>query len=220
MCDHVHFLKISLCSLADSSPVPKLAKFRSKQRLPVVTWFDVRTGAHIARASQPSVGLVNSKRCLEDERLVRELAALTFREVLNEEGDVVWAPCTYYIVDARSKLAARGNAAMGKGTEQVKYYRDGRHATDLQFMNIDNIHKVRESCDELYGLGRPGALEGSASATGFSGRVDQTGWLHQVVLILKVRSMRKKRNHVDSIFDRCASFEKKINSSCERSHLF
>lgn len=91
----------------------------------MVTWFDVRTGAHIARASQPLVG-VNSKRCLEDERLVRELAALTFREVLNQEGEVVWAPCTYYIVDARSKLATRGNQAMGKGTEQVRVCRWNR----------------------------------------------------------------------------------------------
>lgn len=97
---------------------PQVAKYRSKQRLPVVTWFDVRTGAHIARAAQPLVG-VNSKRCAEDEKLVRDLAALTFREALSPAGDAVPAPCTYYIVDARSKLATRGNQAMGKGTEQV-----------------------------------------------------------------------------------------------------
>jgi hypothetical protein len=96
----------------------QVAKYRSKQRLPVVTWFDVRTGAHIARSAQPLVGM-NSKRCLEDEKLVRDLAALTFREVVNAQGDVVWAPCTYYIADARSKFATRGNQAMGKGTEQV-----------------------------------------------------------------------------------------------------
>jgi hypothetical protein len=181
-----------------------VAKYRSKQRLPVVTWFDVRTGAHIARSAQPLVG-VNSKRCLEDEKLVRDLAALTFREVVNAQGDVVWAPCTYFIVDARSKFATRGNQAMGKGTEQVgrlvsslfgtslhllifqvKYYRDARHTTDLHFMNIDNIHKVRESFDGLHAVSRPGALEGSAAASGWLGKVDQTGWLNHVLLILKV----------------------------------
>jgi hypothetical protein len=69
---------------------------------------------------------------------------------------------------------------------QVKYYRDARHTTDLHFMNIDNIHKVRESFDGLHAVSRPAAPEGSAAALGWLGKVDQTGWLNHVLLILKV----------------------------------
>lgn len=78
---------------------------------------------------------------------------------------------------------------------QVKYYRDARHTTDLHFMNIDNIHKVRESFDSLHALSRPGALEGSSAASGWLGKVDQTGWLNHVLLILKVvRTSSTKKN--------------------------
>jgi myotubularin-related protein 6/7/8 len=77
------------------------AKYRSKNRLPVVTWFDIRTGASISRSSQPLVGM-NSKRCFEDEKLIRELAALTFREGMDGE-----LPCTFFIVDARSKVCEK-----------------------------------------------------------------------------------------------------------------
>ena len=52
--------------------------------------------------------------------MLRELAALTFREVVNAEGDVVDGVSTYFICDARSKVATRGNQLMGKGVEQVR----------------------------------------------------------------------------------------------------
>jgi len=155
------------------------AKYRSKQRLPVITWFDIRTGASIARSSQPLVGM-NSKRCFEDEKLLKEYAALTFREGM--DGPL---PCTYYIVDARSKVATRGNQLMGKGVEQIKYYRDGRYSTDIKYMNIGNIHAVRESFDSLSQLCQPGSLEGSTAAQGFYGKLDSTGWLSHTQSILK-----------------------------------
>ena len=46
-----------------------------------------------------------------------------------------------WILDARGKVAATLNMAMGKGTEDVSYYPQ----TELIFCNIDNIHVMRNS---------------------------------------------------------------------------
>ena len=47
-------------------------------------------------------------------------------------------------------MAANANMLNGKGTENLKYYKN----SDLKFLNIDNIHKVRESyrCNIVYFL--------------------------------------------------------------------
>ena len=251
-----------------------VAKFRSKQRLPVVTWFDVRTGATIARCSQPLVGM-NSKRSGDDERLVRELALLTYKETLGmgmgmgmdgmgmmhqydqanvmdgaaasgvglgtggggggdygmdsgelggmggaipgggvewESGESTAGPgrggrggsgqpgIRYYIIDARSKMAMQGNKLMGKGVEQVKYYRDGSYSAELHYMNIANIHAARESIDGLQVLCRPGALENAPSSSSglWYGKVDSTGWLGHVHHIIKASNFI-----VEAVSQRC-----------------
>jgi myotubularin-related protein 1/2 len=45
------------------------------------------------------------------------------------------------IYDARSWIAAKGNMLTGKGTENLSYYKN----CELVFLDIENIHKVRES---------------------------------------------------------------------------
>lgn len=49
------------------------------------------------------------------------------------------------ILDARGKVAATLNMAMGKGTEDVSYYPN----TELVFCNIDNIHVMRSSATAM-----------------------------------------------------------------------
>ena len=44
------------------------------------------------------------------------------------------------IFDARSWVAAKANMLNGKGTENTKYYK-----ADLKFLDIENIHKIRDS---------------------------------------------------------------------------
>jgi hypothetical protein len=48
--------------------------WRSRGRLPVLTWKHPETNAAIFRCSQPRVGFAGA-RCLEDERLLAALAA-------------------------------------------------------------------------------------------------------------------------------------------------
>jgi hypothetical protein len=82
-------------------------------------------------------------------------------------------------------VATRGNQLMGKGVEQTKYYRDGRYSTDLRFMNIGNIHSVRESFDQLSALCQPASLEGSTASQGWYGKLENSGWLNHVQSVLR-----------------------------------
>jgi hypothetical protein len=52
------------------------------------------------------------------------------------------------IVDARSKTAATANYARGAGMEGARYTDFG----DIHFMNIDNIHTMRECQQKLFDL--------------------------------------------------------------------
>ena len=54
-----------------------------------------------------------------------------------------------HIIDARPKVNAVANQAMGKGFENEKLYRQTR----IKFMNIANIHVMRESIQKLSDVG-------------------------------------------------------------------
>lgn len=114
-----------------------IAQFRSRGRFPVATWIHATNGAVISRSSQPLVGL-KSTRCTADEDLVQHLccASSTSKSL------------SYSILDARGQLAAMGNKTMGKGTEVTAHYR----GAEIHFMNIDNIHAMRNSAIQLRGL--------------------------------------------------------------------
>jgi myotubularin-related protein 1/2 len=114
----------------------QVARYRSQGRLPCVVWRDPETGATLSRCAQPLTGLAG-KRCQEDEELIKaiRLANPTNATLL-------------YFVDFRPYTAAVGNKMMGKGTEKIENYENAR----LVFMDIDNIHAVRDSMDRLMRL--------------------------------------------------------------------
>jgi myotubularin-related protein 1/2 len=147
-----------------------VAAFRSHQRLPVVSWIHRGSGATIVRSSQPLVGL-KSARSGEDELLVRLLCCSSNKKAFGR----------YVIMDARSQLAAVGNKAMGKGTEISSNYRGAK----LTFMNVENIHSVRQSQLALAAIFEPKKSASEDSSSSFYGRVDSSGWLRHVRLVLK-----------------------------------
>ena len=120
-------------SISDSA-LKKIAKFRGRARIPVVTWKRPTDTQVLMRSSQPCVGLV-STRCHEDEVLLREAKA-------TNPGQQ-----KMLIFDARSYAASFSNKASGGGFENTAdvSYQD----CDVVFLNIGNIHTVRESFDAL-----------------------------------------------------------------------
>ncbi|KAL3915156.1 MAG: hypothetical protein SGPRY_007353, partial [Prymnesium sp.] len=84
------------------------SKFRSKGRIPCLTWLHPN-GAALCRSSQPLSGL-GDRRCMEDEQLLQAVC----------ESNPSGKPMV--IADCRSRVATLGNAAMGKGTESEAHY--------------------------------------------------------------------------------------------------
>lgn len=148
------------------------AAFRSHGRLPVVSWIHRGNGATISRSSQPLVGL-KSARSMDDELLVRLLCSN------NSDHQRAYGP-RYVIMDARGQLAAVGNKAMGKGTEIAANYRGAK----LVFMNIDNIHTIRQSFQSLASIFEP-RKGGNEDSSSFYSKVESSGWLRHVRLVLK-----------------------------------
>ncbi|KAG6977280.1 hypothetical protein JG688_00000515 [Phytophthora aleatoria] len=87
----------------------------------------------------------------------------------------------YVIMDARSQLAAVGNKALGKGTEISSNYRGAK----LIFMNVENIHSVRQSQLALAAIFEPKKSASEDTSSSFYGRIDSSGWLRHVRLVLK-----------------------------------
>lgn len=110
-------------SFATPEELVAISNFRSRRRIPTITWIDKNIALY--RSSQPCVGVFYS-RSKEDE------------EYMNKAG-------IKYIVDARPKVSARANKVKGKGFEHSAYY----STCKMYFMNIPNIHKIRTSYENL-----------------------------------------------------------------------
>ena len=80
------------------------------------------------------------------------------------------------IFDARSFIAAGGNRFKGKGTEHPQNYKRCR----LVYLDIPNIHSVRDSMDRLHDV----CL--SPENNHWLSLVESTSWLNYISLILKV----------------------------------
>ena len=108
----------------------QIIQFRSKGRIPAITYYH-KTNGIILRSSQPMVGL-KMGRCLSDEKLLEKCALISKNQKL-------------FIIDCRPKLAASANLLKGMGYEDIKNY----NRCELMFLDIDNIHKMRESYNNL-----------------------------------------------------------------------
>ncbi|OQR99762.1 myotubularin [Thraustotheca clavata] len=123
------------------------SKFRSKKRLPVLTWLHPRTGAPLCRSSQPKSGLLRIYN-KEDRDLMWAIRDAAFP--VDDDSGLPKSSALVHIVDARPEINAKSNALAGKGHESAKHYdRDGFTCASIAFMGIDNIHVVRTSFNQL-----------------------------------------------------------------------
>ncbi|ELP91889.1 hypothetical protein EIN_398190 [Entamoeba invadens IP1] len=139
--------KFSECQLIQS------AQFRSKGRIPVISYL-IPSLSVLCRSSQPGTGVLASRSSL-DEQILDEYANMSKNKVLK-------------IFDARPKLNANVNRVKGMGSENTKNYAN----STLTYLNIDNIHKMREAEDLLYGV-----LDSNFEGV--------EGWLKHITKILK-----------------------------------
>ncbi|KAM0042588.1 putative phosphoric monoester hydrolase [Helianthus debilis subsp. tardiflorus] len=160
MCPTYPFSLLLPKSIRDED-VLQACKFRARGRLPVISWCDGRTGAVLARSSQPLVGLMMNMRSNADENLV---GALCTELPGGKRGRR-----KLYIADARPRKNALANGAMGGGSESSANY----FQSEIVFFGIDNIHAMRES---LVRLRDYLDTHGTKSSDGMSSFLRHGGW--------------------------------------------
>lgn len=110
----------------------QVANFRSRNRLPVLSWIHPKSLATITRCSQPNVG-VGGKRSIDDEQYITAIMES------NAESHKL------SIMDARPSANAIANKAKGGGYESEDVYQN----VEIIFLDIHNIHVMRESLRKL-----------------------------------------------------------------------
>lgn len=140
-------------------------KFRSRCRLPVLTYWHRANAATISRCAQPLTGF--SARCMEDEQLM-DLIAKTNP-----------ACSTLYLVDTRPRVNAVVNMMQGKGFEDARNYSNMR----FHFFDIENIHVMRSSLQKLLE-----ACQRARSVSEYYKQLESSGWLRHIKALLECGS--------------------------------
>lgn len=138
-------------------------RFRSRGRLPALSYLSKKNGCSLTRCSQPLVGLTLN-RSEEDEMLLR---------LINRTID---SSKPLIIADARPKLNAQANQAAGKGFEFERNYEN----SEVVFLGIPNIHVIRKSHEAIMAL----FASKSTDSANFLKEVDASGWLEYIRRIL------------------------------------
>eukprot|EP01105_Mastigella_eilhardi_P005109 TRINITY_DN1689_c1_g1_i5.p1 TRINITY_DN1689_c1_g1~~TRINITY_DN1689_c1_g1_i5.p1 ORF type:complete len:909 (-),score=186.25 TRINITY_DN1689_c1_g1_i5:81-2807(-) len=135
-------------------------EFRSKGRIPVLSYRHPN-GAAMLRCSQPAVGMLG-KRSDADELLFSEVVRLSPR------GKVI-------IADARPKLNAMANQLKGMGYERGSY-----NGCTMAFLDIDNIHAMRKSFQQL----RDWVWDDDFNYVPTGKQIDDTKWIYYLNKIM------------------------------------
>ncbi|KAM8952874.1 phosphatidylinositol-3,5-bisphosphate 3-phosphatase MTMR8 [Pelodytes ibericus] len=147
---------------ASEATIVGSAKFRSRGRFPVLSYYFRENNAAICRCSQPLSGF--SARCEEDEKML---------EIISQANP---GRPFMYVVDTRPKLNAMANRAAGKGYENEDNYPSIR----FQFIGIENIHVMRSSLQKLLEV----CELKSPSMSNFLTVLENSGWLRHIKTVM------------------------------------
>ncbi|EWC48507.1 hypothetical protein DRE_07727 [Drechslerella stenobrocha 248] len=190
------------------------SKFRSRQRVPVLTYIHNVNNCTLTRCAQPLTGL-QKNRSVQDEKLVHAIfkssnasgyaslgisnpeASSSSQSLVNvEQGAklIYGAQQTNLIVDARPSVNAYAQQAAGAGSEVMDNYKFAKK----EYLGIDNIHVMRNSLGKL--------LEGikDSDITPFPANRDlltKSNWLRHITALLEgtsviVRQVALEHSHV------------------------
>ncbi|KAF6040646.1 hypothetical protein EB796_001059 [Bugula neritina] len=169
---------------ATDEDLKAVAKFRSRGRLPVLSWLNKETQVSITRCSQPLVG-VTTKTSRDDENYLHHIMEA------NHQGQKL------FIIDARPKVNAQANRAKGGGFEDQDAYQN----VELVFLDIHNIHVMRESQRKLKDICHP-----TQDDHHWLSNVESTQWLLHIKAILAgaFKIADKVESHKMSVLVHCS----------------
>ncbi|KZT71382.1 phosphatases II [Daedalea quercina L-15889] len=181
-------------------------KYRSKGRLPVLTYLHWSNYGSITRASQPMVGLTQN-RSIQDEKLIEAIFQTHWApESRASAGPVYGATCTNLIIDARPTTNAMANTAKGAGTENMDHYKEAKKA----YLGIDHIHVMRDSLNKVVDALREAEVVPAVSHTDAQPDEDlgtpvldrqalrRSGWLKHISAIMEGSLLIVRNVHVNS----------------------
>ncbi|KAH9950277.1 phosphatases II [Amylocystis lapponica] len=181
-------------------------KYRSKGRLPVLTYLHWANYGSITRSSQPMVGLTNA-RSIQDEKLIEAIFQTHHSpDSRASSGPIYGATATNFIIDARPTTNAMANTAKGAGTENMDHYKDAKKA----YLGIDHIHTMRESLAKVVEALRETEIVPSAAlAAGEEPEglvvpvldrqaLRRSGWLRHISAIMEGSLLIVRNVHVNS----------------------
>lgn len=171
-------------SAASEEDLRQVAQFRSRGRIPVLSWLHPESQASITRCAQPLVG-VGGKRSREDERYAQLIMDA------NAQSHKI------YIMDARPSANAVANKARGGGYENEDFYQNA----EVVYLDIPNIHAIRESWRKLKELCYPGLNEHK-----WHSNLEATQWLEHIRAIINgaLKIADKIENHKTSLIVHCS----------------
>ncbi|KAK9458841.1 protein-tyrosine phosphatase-like protein [Lipomyces oligophaga] len=114
-------------------------KYRSKARIPTLSYVHKLNNCTITRCAQPLVGL-KQHRSPQDEQFISSIFAS------NRVPNTFGATQQNLIVDARPTTNAIAQTALGAGSENMENYKFARKV----YLGIDNIHVMRDSLNKIY----------------------------------------------------------------------
>ncbi|KAF8211986.1 protein-tyrosine phosphatase-like protein [Mycena galopus ATCC 62051] len=181
------------------------SKYRSKCRVPVLTYLHWANYGSITRSSQPMVGITQN-RSVQDEKLIESIFQTHHSpESRASAGPVYGATTTNLIIDARPTINAMGNTAKGAGSENMDHYKDSKKA----YLGIDSIHVMRESLAKVVDALReadvllasinndlPDSIPGLAVLDRQALR--RSGWLRHIQAIMEGTVLITRNIHVNS----------------------
>ncbi|EGD78684.1 hypothetical protein PTSG_01664 [Salpingoeca rosetta] len=191
--------KLFVPTFSSDDVVRGSAKFRSKGRLPALSFRSTVNHCCICRSSQPYSGM-QSKRSDEDEK---HLLAI---QRCSPHGKPL------IIVDTRPKVNAMANKAAGKGFENMEGYANCK----LMFHGIQNIHVMRDSLNALL----KACLASNIRPDKYLRGVNDSGWLKHIQTVMQTTlSIVDYINNGHNVLVHCSDGWDRTAQTCSLSSL-
>ncbi|ORX95343.1 phosphatases II [Basidiobolus meristosporus CBS 931.73] len=179
---------LAVPSKISDTVVSYAAKYRSKNRIPVLSYIHSSNMATISRSSQPMVGLKQA-RSVQDEKLVEAIFLSNTPQSPNTPSPTT----TNLIVDARPTANAMANVAIGAGSENMEHYKNCKKL----YLGIDNIHVMRDSLNKVIEAIQSTDTSGIVTKI----QLSKTNWLKHIGSILEgaaviVNNIAQSNSHV------------------------
>lgn len=162
------------------------AKYRSKGRLPVLSYHLSLNKCTISRCSQPLVG-IKQARSMQDEAII----AAIWGTNENPSG-LRGAQTDHLVVDLRPGTNALAQVALGGGSEHMDRYRPARKV----YMGVDNLHVMRDSLFKVRDALRHSDV-GDEPPNPHS--LEKSQWLKHIALLVE-----SSRTVVQQVYFKCS----------------